>query len=86
MTVFERDGLQIRDSPFVDKIQFVMIALQQNGLALRWVSERLQTNLVVMIRAVAQNGMALAWVRCADAEVNQAAIRQNPAAAIFAYT
>jgi hypothetical protein len=30
--------------------------------------------------------MALAWVRCADAEVNQTAIRQNPAAAIFAYT
>jgi hypothetical protein len=84
--VFSHDGLQIRDSPFVDNIVFALIAVRQNGLALRWVSTRLQTNLVVMSRAVAQNGMALAWVRCADAEVNQAAIRQNPAAAIFAYT
>ena len=84
--VFSHDGLQIRDSPFVDNIVFALIAVRQNGLALRWVSTRLQTNLVVMSRAVAQNGMALAWVRCADAEVNQTAIRQNPAAAIFAYT
>ena len=87
VTVFERDGLQIRDSPFVDKIQFVMIALQQNGLALRWVSERLQSNLAAAHWAVRQNGLALAWVRwprgCKPTAVIEAAIRQNPAAAAF---
>ena len=87
MTVFERDGLQIRDSPFVDIIEFVLIALQQNGLALRWVSERLQSNLGVALWAVRQNGLALAWVRwprgCKPTAVIEAAIRQNPAAAAF---
>jgi hypothetical protein len=87
VTVFERDGLQIRDSPFVDIIEFVLIALQQNGLALRWVSERLQSNLGVALWAVRQNGLALAWVRwdrgCKPTYVIEAAIRQNPAAAAF---
>ena len=87
MTVFERDGLQIRDSPFVDIIEFALIAVQQNGLALRWVSERLQSNLGVALWAVRQNGLALAWVRwhrgCKPTAVIEAAIRQNPAAAAF---
>jgi hypothetical protein len=87
VTVFSRDGLQIRDSPFVDKIQFVMIALQQNGLALRWVSERLQSNIGAALWAVRQNGLALAWVRwnrgCKPTAVIEAAIRQNSAAAAF---
>jgi hypothetical protein len=87
VTVFERDGLQIRDSPFVDKIHIAMIALQQNGLALRWVSERLQSNLAASLWAVRQNGLALAWVRwhrgCKPTAVIEAAIRQNSAAAAF---
>ena len=87
VTVFERDGLQIRDSPFVDIIEFVLIALQQNGLALRWVSERLQSNLGVALWAVRQNGLALAWVRWdrggKPTYVIEAAIRQNPAAVAF---
>jgi hypothetical protein len=87
VTVFERDGLQIRDSPFVDIIEFALIAVQQNGLALRWVSERLQSNLGVALWAVRQNGLALAWVRWQrggkPTYVIEAAIRQNPAAAAF---
>ena len=85
--VFSRDGLQIRESPFVDKIQFVMIARQQNGLAFRWVSDRLQSNIGVAMVAVRQNGLALAWVRwhrgLKPTHVIEAAIRQNPAAAEF---
>ncbi len=60
VTVSSRDGLQIRDSPFADKIQFVMIALQQNGLAFRWISDRLQSHIGVAMVAVRQNRLALA--------------------------
>jgi hypothetical protein len=85
--VFSRDGLQIRESPFVDDKSLVLIAVKQNGLALRWVSDQLQFDLDVAMVAVRQNGLALAWVRwhrgCKPTHVIEAAIRQNPAAAAF---
>ena len=58
---FTHNGLQIRDSHFVDDKQFAQTAFRQNGLALRWVSARLQASLDVVMQAVRQNGLALAW-------------------------
>ncbi len=60
--VFSRNGLQIRESPFVNTKSFALIAVRQNGLALRWVSDRLQSDVDVAMVAVQQNWLALAWV------------------------
>ena len=83
--VFSHDGLQIRNSPLVDQKPFALIAVRQNGLALRWVSDRLQSDVDVAMVAVQQNGLVLAWVRWFRGlkltRVIEAAIRQNPAAA-----
>ncbi len=81
---FSHDGLQIRNSPYVGNKQFALIAVRQNGLALKYVSSRLQADDGVVLRAVRQNGVALAWVRFTHAHATiRAAIRQNPAAAAF---
>ncbi len=82
--VFSRNGLQIRESHFVNKSS-ALIAVRQNGLALKYVSGRLQSDVDVAMVAVQQNGLALAWVRwfrgLKPTRVIEAAIRQNPAAA-----
>ncbi len=83
--VFSHDGLQIRGSIFVDNKQFALIAVQQNDLALKYVSSRLQADMDVATKAVQQNGLALAWSkRYHPTNVIRAAVRQNPAAAVFA--
>ena len=80
---FTHNGLQIRDSPFVDNKQLALTAVRQNGLALRWVSTHLQTDLDVVLQAVRQNGLALAWCKLPNSDVTRAAVQQNPVAAAF---
>jgi hypothetical protein len=80
---FTHYGLQIRGSPFVDNKQLVLTAVRQNGLALRWVSARLQADLDVVLQAVRQNGLALAWSKLNNSDVARAAVHQNPVAAAF---
>ena len=81
---FTHNGLQIRDSHFVDDKQFALTAVRQNGLALRWVSARLQADLDVVIQAVRQNGLALAWSKVLNnSDVVRTAVQQNPVAAAF---
>ena len=84
--VFSHDGLQIRNSPFVDNKQFVLIAVQQDGIALKYVSSRLQADLDVVLRAVNQNGLAIAWAHwpAVTTNVAMAAIMQNSATVAFA--
>ena len=82
---FSHDGLQIPGSSFIDNKQFALLAVQQNGLALKHVSSQLQGDIDVVTRAVQQNGLALAWVRRSfmPTRLTEAAVRQNPAAAAF---
>ena len=80
---FTHNGLQIRNSPFVDNKQLALTAVRQNGLALRWVSARLQADLDVLLQAVRQNGLALAWSKKNYSNVVLAAVQQNPVAAAF---
>ena len=80
---FTHNGLQIRNSPFVDNKQLALTAVRQNGLALRWVSARLQTDLDVVLQAVRQNGLALAWSKLNNSDVARTAVQQNPVAAAF---
>jgi hypothetical protein len=80
---FTHNGLQIRNSPFVDNKQLALTAVRQNGLALRWVTAHLQSNLDVTLQAVRQNGLALAWCRLPNSDVTRAAVHQNPVAAAF---
>jgi hypothetical protein len=80
---FTHNGLQIRNSPFVDNKQLALTAVRQNGLALRWVTAHLQSNLDVTLQAVRQNGLALAWCKLPNSDVTRAAVQQNPVAAAF---
>ena len=80
---FTHNGLQIRNSPFVDNKQLALTAVRQNGLALRWVSARLQADLDVVLQAVRQNGLALAWSKLNNSDVARTAVQQNPVAAAF---
>ena len=81
---FFHKGLQIRNSPFVDNRQFALIAVRQNGLALKYVSDRLRADDGVVLQALQQNGLALAWACYAhDPNLIRAAIQQNPAAVAF---
>jgi hypothetical protein len=78
--VFAKDGLHIRDSPFVNNRKLVMISVGQNGLALKHVDPRFQNDLDVVMTAVQQNGMALKWATRrlqADLNVVMAAVQQN---------
>ena len=84
---FTHYGLQIRGSPFVDNKQLALTAVRQNGLALRWVSARLQADLDVVLQAVRQNGLALAWSKVLNnSDVVRTAVQQNPVAAAFIMT
>ena len=81
---FTHNGLQIRNSPFVDDKQLALTAVRQNGLVLMWVSARLQADLDVVLQAVRQNGLALAWSKVVNnSSVVRAAVQQNPVAAAF---
>ena len=57
---FSHGGLQIRNSPYLDNKQFALIAVRQNGLALKYLSLRLRLDDDVVLQAVQQNGLALA--------------------------
>jgi len=84
-TVFARDGLQIRNSPFTGDRDLAMIAVKQNGLALRWL-RAFRGDWVIVEEAVHQNGLALAFASDAlsgDGCLARIAVRQNPAAAAF---
>lgn len=87
--VFSRDGRQIRDSRFIRDKEMALIAVQQNGMALKWLHEDLRKDSVILMAAVRQNGLALAWawghsyLVCRTDPVTQAAIEQNPGAAAF---
>ena len=81
---FSHGGLQIRNSPYLDNKQFALIAVRQNGLALKYLSLRLRLDNDVVLQAVQQNGLALAWAWHSYApNLIRAAIQQNPAAVAF---
>ena len=87
--VFAHDGRQIKHSRlFQDQREMALLAVGQNGLALKYISERLRCDPDTVMAAVHQNGLALAWVGAPymltdHNPVAQAALRQNPAAAAF---
>jgi len=85
-TVFARDGLMIRGSPWEYNEAMAAIAVGQNGLALRWLKTRCRNNQTLVEHAVRQNGLALAFASprlCCEGPIARIAVRQNPAAAAF---
>jgi len=85
-TVFARNGLLIRGSPFEFNESMAAIAVGQNGLALRWVKARCRNHPTIVEIAVRQNGLALAFASpklCCEGSIARYAVRQNPAAAAF---
>jgi hypothetical protein len=87
---FSRCGLQIKNSVWIDNKDFVMLAVCNNGLALRHVSDRLRRDVDVQMAAVRQNGFALAYVPYDVTHMGgyrryvlETAVQQNSAAAVF---
>ena len=89
-TAFCRSGMQIKDSIWNDDKELALLAVKQNGLALKYVSDRLCNDKEVQKAAVQQNGLALAHVPYGGpfgghyySDIVRTAVRQNIAAAVF---
>ena len=84
---YARDGLQIRGSTHNDDPDLASIAVQQNGIALRWLTARMRKHPQIVELAVRQNGLALAFAHLslckAESHIAKLAIQQNSAAAAF---
>lgn len=87
--VFSLDGRLIRNSPFIQDEEMALLAVRQNGMALKWLHQSLRTNNEILMTAVRQNGLALAWawnhsrLITRNDPVVEAAIEQNSASVVF---
>jgi len=87
--VFSLDGRLIRNSPFIQDEEMALLAVRQNGMALKWLHQNLRTNSEILMTAVRQNGLALAWawnqsrLITRNDPVVEAAIEQNSASVVF---
>lgn len=60
--VFTKNGMQIKESLWIDNKELGMIAVKQNGCALQYLTEQLRSDVDVTLTAVQQTWMAITWV------------------------
>lgn len=76
-------GLEIRQTPWISDHELALLAVNNDGRALKYLYRRLAADTQVALAAVKQHWAALAWVPLSAVtdEILDAAVRQNAAAA-----
>lgn len=76
-------GLEIRQTPWISDRELALLAVNNDGRALKYLYRRLAADPQVALAAVKQHWAALAWVPSSAVtnEILDAAVRQNAAAA-----